>query len=357
MFFGLQAIADHPCCNMQDVVEAFFQNSIDQPLFSVDLFPAWFRPTLEAKTCTLDAEFGEVHALLHAVGMDEGNRRQIYDQLVNTNRIQELCNATLPVPVNGIDWKSDLGKSIKALMDRLYTSLDLAIFRRGNVTASPTQQLYSEFIQLNKYLCPFCGLGRYKNVLGPRREDFDHYMHKSSYPLAAANMRNLVPACGICNQDYKGSKDVLADGAAFYPYADIPEVRIEVTCDNFPSLTDFNDQGQWSVAVDLEVPDATAAPKLQAWDRVYGIKKRLKDEVQEFCEEWMNEVTDECMEVIDQGKFVELISSAKEEASKAVLRRMKPGQLIRRAFYDFALNNANRPFFESFRVARNADFT
>src|SRR6185369_7382359 len=97
----------------------------------------------------------------------------------------------------------------------------------------PTKELYTEFIQKNKYVCPFCGLERYKNVLGAKREDFDHYMHKSGYPLAAANLRNLVPACGICNQDYKGSKNILADGAAFYPYAEIPEVRIGVMCENF----------------------------------------------------------------------------------------------------------------------------
>jgi len=357
VFFGLQAIADHPCCNMQAVVEAFFQNSIDQHLFTVDLFPAWFRPTLEDARCVLDKEFGKVHALLYAVGMNEGSRRRIYEQLESINHIQELCNGERPIPDNVINWDSDLGKSIDALMDRLYDSLDLKIFRRRKVSINPTQQLYSEFIQLNKYVCPFCGLERYKNVLGPRREDFDHYLHKSAYPLAAANMKNLVPACGICNQDYKGSKDVLADGAAFYPYAEIPEVRIDVTCENFPAIADFDNHGQWRVDVDLAEPDATAAPKLQAWDRVYRIKQRLENEVQKFSEDWMDEVIDGCTEEIDQGTFVELISKAKERASNAVMRRMQPGQLIRRAFYDFALNNVNRPFFESFRVARNADFS
>ncbi|OHB60612.1 MAG: hypothetical protein A2Y12_20625 [Planctomycetes bacterium GWF2_42_9] len=354
MFFRLQAIADHPCCNMQDVVEAFFRNSIDQPHFSVNLFPEWFHSTLEDRRCTLNVAFRRVHELLYADGMNEGCRRQIYVQFESTNRIQELCDGTLPVPINVIVWESDLGKSIDTIMSRLYESLDLVIFRRGDEIVNPTKELYSEFIKLNKYVCPFCGLGRYKNVHGSRREDFDHYLHKSDYPLAAANMRNLVPSCGICNQDYKGFKDVLADGTAFYPYADIPEVSIHVTCVHFPSPANFNDKGQWSVEVALAIPDATAEPKLQAWDRVYEIKKRLKDEVREFCEEWMNEVTHKCTGLIDPGKYVELISSAREEASDAAVRRMEPGQLIRRAFYDFALNNVTRPFFESFRVSKNA---
>lgn len=339
---------------MQDVVEAFFRNTIDQPHFSVDLFPAWFHPTLEDCRCTLNEPFRRIHELLYTVGTDEGRRRQIYVQFESTNRIQELCDGTLSVPDNVIDWNSDLGKSIVSLMSRLYESLDLVVFRRGNVNINPTKQLYSEFVKLNKYVCPFCGLGRYKNILGPRREDFDHYLHKSSYPLAAANMRNLIPACGICNQDYKGFKDVLAEGVAFYPYSEIPEVRIEVMCDNFP--VDLDDEGLWSVDVELATHDATAALKLQAWDRVYSIKERLENEVQEFCEEWMNEVTRKYRDVIDQGKFIELISSAREEANEATLSRMMPGQLIRKAFYDFALRNSNHPFFESFRVARNVLF-
>lgn len=170
-------------------------------------------------------------------------------------------------------------------------------------------------------------------------------------------MKNLVPACGICNQDYKGSKDVLADGAAFYPYADIPEVRIEVTCDNFPNSADLDDEGQWSVDVDLITPDPTLAPKLQAWNRVYKIKERLENEVQKFCEEWMIEVTEVCTEEIDREKFVDLISSARRTASSAALRRMAPGQLIRKAFYDFALSNVTHPFFESFRQNRNDVFS
>ena len=357
MFFGLQAIEDHPCCQMQEVVEAFFQNSIDETVFSVVLFPDWFRPTLDGATCTVDEEFERVHTLLHAVGMDEGGRRQIYEQLQLTNRIHDLCDGGLPIPNSVVNWKSALGKAINALMERLYGSLDLVVFRRGASKTKPTKELYSEFIELNKYVCPFCGIGKYKNTRGVRREDFDHYLHRSGYPLAAANMRNLVPSCGTCNQDYKGSKDILADGAAFYPYAETPEMSIDVTCNNFPSLTDFDDEGQWSVAVSLAVPDETAIPKMKAWDRVYGIVGRLENEIQEFCEEWMEDVIEECTAEIDQEAFVDFIRRAREKASNAVLRRMQSGQIIRRAFYDFALSNANHPFFESFRLARNAVFT
>ena len=45
MFFPLEAIDDHPCCRMQQIIQSFLSNSVNPALFSNDLFPDWFRPT------------------------------------------------------------------------------------------------------------------------------------------------------------------------------------------------------------------------------------------------------------------------------------------------------------------------
>jgi hypothetical protein len=206
MFFGLIPIKNHPCCKMQDVVESFFLNSIQQNVYSRKLFPKWFRATLA--NGTLETKFSKVHALLHGHGIDQAKRQGIYDQVQLTNQIKELCDGTTPLPTNVIDWDSELGKAISELMLALYGSLDLAVFRRNGQSGRPTQELYREFIKKNKYVCPFCGLGKFKSRKGARREDFDHYLYKADYRLAAANMKNLVPTCGVCNQDYKKTKDI-----------------------------------------------------------------------------------------------------------------------------------------------------
>lgn len=353
MFFGLVAVDDHPCCKMQEAVETFFLNSIETDVFSYTLLPEWFRETLNKATCTLGAKFAQVHALLHAEGVTENDRRSVYVQLQSTNRIQELCDGTFQLPVGRIEWISVLGKGIAALMLSLYDSLDLTVFRRGGNRDEPTHQIYSEFIKKNKYVCPFCGLDKFKNKRGSRREDFDHYLHKSAYPLAASNMKNLVPTCGTCNQDYKGTKDILADGAAFYPYSAIPEVKLEVACQAYPATEDLDDMGQWSVTLELSQPDPSAAPKMTAWNRVYSIKKRLEDEIAEFFEDWMNELTDDQTQPLEREQFIDLIASAKTKAVENSHRRMQPGQIVKAAFFDFMLSRAEGAFVESFRRLQN----
>ena len=51
-------------------------------------------------------------------------------------------------------------------------------------------------------LCPFCGLEPF-DAPGAPREDDDHYLPRSRYPFAGANLRNLVPMGSKCNGRYK----------------------------------------------------------------------------------------------------------------------------------------------------------
>lgn len=354
MFFALIAIKDHPCCKMQEVVEAFFLNSISEVTFSANLFPEWFRDTLEKPTCSLLAKFNRVHALLHAAEVTEDMRRAVYDLAVATNRIQSLCDGTEPLPSDNINWEAALGNAIVSLMSSLYDSLDFAVFRRDGSSGAPTHQLYVEFIDKNERVCPFCGLSQFKNPRGIRREDFDHYLHKSAYPFAASNMQNLVPTCGTCNQDYKKAKDILADGAAFYPYAALPEVKLEVECQAYPAPDDLDDTGEWSVKLELLEPGAAMDPRMIAWNRVYSIKKRLEDEIAVSCEEWMNEVTDGQTQPLGEDQFLEMIALARTRAIQSSHRRMQPGQIVRAAFFDFMHSRADTCFVESFRRSQNA---
>lgn len=354
MFFALQAVDDHPCCRMQEAVEVFFLTSVSVRVFSLNLFPEWLRKTLKKRTCQLGGKFSAVHTLLHAGGMISQQRRAIYDELCLTNRIDALCDGTQQIPPSVVNWGSPLGVAIIALMESLYEALDLKVFRRGNDDVQPTHEFYSEFIKKNKYVCPFCGLNRFKSRNGLRREDFDHYLNKLRYPLAAANMRNLVPTCGTCNQDYKAAKDILADGAAFYPYAAaIPPVKVEVDCSAYPSPKKFDDYGRWSVKLELVTPDATVALKMSAWDRVYSIKRRIEDAVQECFDEWMKQVSDDHDAAVDKVQFRELIESARRQACIRSRRRMVPREIVKAAFYEFVLNKANPAFVESYRQLQN----
>lgn len=357
MFFRLTEISDHPCCKMQEMVEYFFRESIDETEFSAGLFPEWVRDTLANEKCTLDGEFKKVHEYLHAAGIDEARRTEIYELILVANRISELCEGTASLPEEVLDWNSPLGIAIKELMERLYDSLDLVVFRRAVGRVKARQEFYEEFIKANKYVCPFCGIGKYKNKRGKRREDFDHLLCKASYPLSAANMKNLVPTCGTCNQDYKKAKNVLEEGKVFYPYSDVPQMSVEVDCLVYPATDGSDTSGQWSVEVGLAEPNPMLDPKMLSWDRVYSVKQRLIDEVAEYFEEWMDELAGHDSENLDEVNLRNLIQEARDKASSAGLRRMKPNQIIRAAFYDFMLNRAEQTFLLSFQCRLNRGLT
>ncbi len=70
-------------------------------------------------------------------------------------------------------------------------------------------------------LCPFCGCETFDSPQAPR-EALDHYLAKSLYPYAAANLLNLVPMGHKCNSRYKQNIDIIRTRAgrrrAFFPY-------------------------------------------------------------------------------------------------------------------------------------------
>jgi len=354
MFFELTQISDHPCCTMQEVVEEFFSKSIGESIFSLSLFPDWFRPTLDKRNCKLDSDFKKVHDQLHKVSITKYIRETVYDTICDSNCVRDICDGNFCISEEVIDWPSSLGRAIESLMERLYGSLDLAYFKRVKGADKPCQEYYKEFISMNKYVCPFCSIKKYTNKLGDRREDFDHYLNKSSYPLSAANMDNLVPTCRECNQDYKGAKDILADGSAFYPYAEIPKVDVKVACLKYPAVDGRYDSGEWAVELTLAKPDPEINSKMTAWDRVYSVKTRLKDEISEFYEEWMEEVAWDVNSELDDDAFIELIRNAKDKAITASGRRMEAGQIIRAAFFEFLISEAEKSFLNSFKRSFNA---
>jgi len=63
------------------------------------------------------------------------------------------------------------------------------------------------------FICPYCQrnyIGIFENktsTKGYTAPDLDHFFPKSKYPFLATTISNLIPACSVCNQRLKGSKD------------------------------------------------------------------------------------------------------------------------------------------------------
>jgi len=200
--------------------------------------------------------------------LSPANRASILQAVADQNRISDLlsgrCNCAtitkLPKTVR---------KSVKALFDYAYERLtDLGVrdsHYRGIYDSTPD------------HVCPFCG-AEYMDAPGAPREDLDHYLAKSLYPFAAANLRNLVPMGHKCNSSYKLAIDIMwrADGTrrvAFDPYN---HTQIVVLLDNSdPFHGKVENTPKW------EIHFAPDTPAVSTWDEVFRIRER-------YCRDHLN---------------------------------------------------------------------
>ena len=151
---------------------------------------------------------------------------------------------------------------------------------------------YTKVLKETLRVCPFCGCEYFDDPTGPR-EDLDHYLAKSIYPLAAANLENLVPMGGKCNSRYKLDQDILRDRngnrrRSFYPYSSTG-VAVSLAKSNFFGNETGESQPQWCMEF---VPDCE---EVTTWDVVFDIRQRYKRNVfDRGYTKWLYSFRDEC---------------------------------------------------------------
>jgi hypothetical protein len=115
-------------------------------------------------------------------------------------------------------------------------------------------------------MCPFCGC-EYFEPSGVRA-DLDHFLARTVYPYASANLENLVPMGKHCNQDFKGQLDILFDGkrrrTAYFPFG------VDVAAVDLDGSDPLGDGRRPSWVVRLVPEDE----RTETWDCVFRIKER-----------------------------------------------------------------------------------
>ena len=176
------------------------------------------------------------------------------------------------------------------------------------------RQYHIIFNELDEKTCPFCGIDRIMNP-DDVAQDQDHYLAKSIYPFAAANMRNLVPMCRCCNRDYKSTKDVLRceqgnRRRAFDPYAcESPTVSL---------LNSRLDASNDSLLPEWQVDFLPSTEEVETWDRVFDIRTRYKRDVlnQNF-NRWIGDFSKKC--AMDRRRNL-ILSNINDDQVKEQLR-------------------------------------
>jgi hypothetical protein len=193
-------------------------------------------------------------------------RQQVLTCLAQQNRIADLVTCA-----TDCESLTDLPRAIQAPI------VDLFGFAFELLTGLGVRDRHYRAIYTAApyHVCPFCGC-EYFDAPGAPREDLDHYLPKSRYPFAAANLRNLVPMGMKCNQRYKWDQDILRDAAgvrrrSFDPYADR---HIKVVLDNSVPFGSADGQTpDWQIDFDPDSLECTT------WDDVFHVRERIKRDV------------------------------------------------------------------------------
>lgn len=175
---------------------------------------------------------------------------------------------------------------IKKIVDKKITyprvNLISLIFNYTSFRRIIDKHKFSGFLLAKKVgveCCPYCNRNYttthatyLKKKVFP---EYDHFYHRSSYPLFAVSFYNLIPSCNVCNTHFKGSKDAIAE-KLFHPYTELKpnSFNFKFIPDNVESLYGAKD----NFILDFEMKDLVNKTSLTNSLDFFGIK-----EIYELC--------------------------------------------------------------------------
>lgn len=195
------------------------------------------------------------------------NRKAVLDAVRSQNRIAELlagqceCQGLGELPAS----VREPAKSLFSFAFDLLTDLGIR------------QRQYQEICNgIPERVCPFCGCEGL-DAPGAPQEDLDHYLPRSKYPFAAANLRNLAPMGGRCNSSYKRTQDPLRrdDGVRRLACDPFAASGIAVSFEN--SVIDEVTTGP--LVSDWVIDFAPDTEAVKTWDEIFRIRERWTRDV------------------------------------------------------------------------------
>ena len=222
------------------------------------------------------------------------------------NNIEGLCSnapGNHPITYDEIALiDEELAKQLKDFYKDLWSrviNLEAVKGKTGNI-----DDHYVAFVKVNNEdKCPYCGFGGIKGQYHTKREAYDHYFPKGTYPFSSVNFKNLALMCHECNSSYKLAKDPTQNlnpinrkngggrRKAFYSYAANPSgISFSV------QLHTKDVERLHPKEIKLTITAPGRDEEVESWKDVFGIEERYKAM---FCGKndgkyWLTQATEEC---------------------------------------------------------------
>lgn len=285
MLYNFEFVNDAGIYNVNNDVLDFFQKSIVRTRFSTSVMSDNLKQVV-ADSLMLESKFKEVFVELNRSGI---NKAEVFNYLANNNNVIELLtNPNYPL----LSLEKPLHNKLINKIRNLYLFIWTSTF--NTVACSKTygslNQHYSAHDTLNKKsrrICPFCGLFKLDDPL-EKRNEYDHYLDKSTYPYLALNFNNLVPMCGKCNKrPNKGTQNLIFDSkgnrrVAYYPYAAVKPFDMKLKCENL-----FMPDERWVLKSSSGSPDNG----FKTWKTVFKIDTRYANYIKGEYSFWIDSFT------------------------------------------------------------------
>ncbi len=257
--------------------------------------------------------------------LTSAQRAQVSLWYDHNNDIDALCgNDPQKMPRTYAEIKvinADLEKALKAFCKSLFK--DVIHLKAVTSRTAEIDAHYDAFVtENNEGKCPYCGYGDIKGQHHSKREAYDHFLPKGTYPFNSVNFKNLAPMCQECNSSYKLQKDPVRHidplhkakngkrRKAFYSYATVdPGISIKLTL----TATNIDNLRPSDISIALDSPGREE--EVGSWSDVFGIDERYKAKIcaKNDGKYWIVQALDECL---NGGKTPqEIIDKIEQNAS------------------------------------------
>jgi len=255
----------HNClCEMVIHIHASIEAD-KEPLPWPDNIPAAHRNRLRSRTGLRD-RLQKYRDAATAKGMTSRDRERVLVCLSQQNDIKGLTAC-----VTDCEYLAALPEALRGPIEELFG------FAFGLLTDFGVRDRQYKIIHdaLSHDVCPFCGC-EFLDAPGGPREDLDHFLAKSLYPFASANLQNLVPMGMKCNERYKHAQDILRDDGGvrrrcFYPYED-HHITVSLV-KSVPFAGTDDEKPAWQIDFEPESVECTT------WDTVFHVRERFRRDV------------------------------------------------------------------------------
>ncbi|HBA83498.1 MAG TPA: hypothetical protein DCZ95_05320 [Verrucomicrobia bacterium] len=274
--------------------------------YSLDLLHADLKAVVEDiandERITTDYLDGPIKAIdaLFQNQLNAAQRAQVSLWYDHNNDIEALCgNDPHKTPGTYADIRainSDLEKELKSFCKSLFT--DVIHLKAVTKQTAEIDSHYDAFVAENdEGKCPYCGYGDIKGHGRTKREAYDHFLPKGTYPFNSVNFKNLAPICTECNSSYKLQKDPIRETAtgsrrkAFYSYASAaPDISINLTL----STSDIAKLSKDNITLNINAPGRDE--EVESWKDIFGIEERYKDKccAKNDGKAWLQQIIEEC---------------------------------------------------------------